>query len=88
MGQSGQPPDCLHEWYAQIYLEGTSHEFNESMNLEWLEHTRPILEAFWHTKYFLQMMSKYGQLLEPDSEELLQEMAPGWAAVLWLFELR
>ena len=88
IGMSGQPPDYLHEWYIEIYLEGAILDFKEWMNSEWLKHTRPILEAFWHTKYFIQMMFKYGQLLEPNSEELLQGMAPDWAAVLYLFELR
>ena len=37
--------------------EGTEHDFNETTNNEWLTQTRPILEAFWHTKYFLTMMA-------------------------------
>jgi hypothetical protein len=49
-----------------------------------LECTHPILEAFWHTKYFIQMMLKYGRELESAP----QCLPSGWAAVLYLFELR
>jgi hypothetical protein len=45
------------------------------------------LEAFWHTKYFIQMMVEYGRRLEP-SDTILHGMDYGWAAVLTLFELR
>ena len=41
--------------------EGTKHDFNETTNNEWLTQTRPILEAFWHKKYFLTMMAKYAK---------------------------
>jgi hypothetical protein len=48
------------------------------------EKTRPILEAFWHTKCFVQMMIKYAKGLETAP----QAMPSGWAAILGLFELR
>jgi hypothetical protein len=35
-----------------------------SVNEHRLEYTRPIVEAFWHTKYFIQMMVRYGKKLE------------------------
>jgi hypothetical protein len=54
------------------------------VNERGLECTRPILEAFWHTKYFIQMMLKYGKELESAP----QCLPSGWAAVLYLFELR
>jgi hypothetical protein len=80
----GGETDPPHPWYCQIVKEGTGHQFELSMNDDWLRHTRPILEAFWHTKYFTQMMIKYGKELET-----APQMLPfGWAAVLWLFELR
>src|SRR5262245_56925814 len=56
----GGETDPPHEWFCQIVQEGTEHEFNDRTNDEWLKQTRPILEAFWHTKYFLAMMIKYG----------------------------
>jgi hypothetical protein len=81
IGGETDPPN---EWYCQIYQEGTERGFDESVNERWLECTRPILEAFWHTKYFIQMMLKYGKELESAP----QCLPSGWAAVLYLFELR
>jgi hypothetical protein len=52
------------EWCCQIVKEGTERDFNERINAEWLAQTQPILDAFWHTKYFLSMMAKYGKQLE------------------------
>ena len=30
------------------------------MNQRWTEATRPIVEAFFHARYFLEMVCKYG----------------------------
>jgi hypothetical protein len=54
------------------------------MNVDWLKHTHPILEAFWHTKYFVRMMIKCATSLET----VESPVPSGWAAVLCLFELR
>lgn len=82
-GEADQP--CF--WYTDIVKEGTGREMGERTNENWLAETRPILEAFWHTKYFIQMMVEYGRKLEP-SDTILHGMDYGWAAVLYLFELR
>ena len=69
---------------AKIVREGTEGDFNEKTNDEWLQQTRPILEAFWHMKYFLSMMAEYGKRLDA-----AQGCLPSsWGAVLYLFELR
>jgi hypothetical protein len=82
--QIGGETDPPNEWYCRIVKEGTEHDFDLSMNDDWLRHTRPILEAFWHTKYFIQMMIKYAKELETAP----QATPSGWAAILYLFELR
>jgi len=81
----GLLPDLpLNEWFAQIVKEGTGHQFEMSHNEDWLRHTRPIVEALFHAHYFLKMVVKYGRELEvPPSA-----MPSGWAAVLYLFDLR
>ena len=79
----GGEADQLNEDYCRIYEEGTRVEFNQSVNEHWLEETRPILEAFYHTRYFIQMMVRYGRKL-PHAPQCLPS---GWAAVLYLFEL-
>jgi hypothetical protein len=81
----GGEQDPPHQWYCQIVKEGTEGDFvEERTNANWLAETRSILEAFWHTKYFLLMMAKYSRELD----EAPQCMPSGWAAVLYLFELR
>jgi hypothetical protein len=81
IGGEKDPPN---EWYSRIVKEGTERGFESKTNDEWLAQTRPILEAFWHTKYFVTMMVKYGTKLESAPNVL----PSGWAAVLYLFELR
>ena len=78
------PDRPMNRWFAEIVAQGTGKEFEMSHNQDWLRHTRPILEAFFHAHYFLKMAVKYGKELEaaPDC------MPSGWAAVLYLFDLR
>ena len=78
------PDRPLNAWFSQIVAEGTGKTFDMSHNEDWLRHTRPIVEAFFHAHYFLQMACKYGrELNEPPSA-----LPSGWAAVLYLFDLR
>jgi hypothetical protein len=74
----------LNEWFLQIVKEGTGKSFVPEHNREWQKVTRPILEAFFHARYFLDMVVRYGKQLEyPPS------MLPsGWASVLYLYGLR
>ena len=80
----GGETDPPYPWYCQIIKEGTALKFEATTNDDWLKSTRPILEAFWDTKYFTQMMIKYAKELE----KAPRAMPSGWAAILWLFELR
>jgi len=82
IGGEDDPP---HFEYARIVEAGTAQDFNdERTNANWETETKPILEAFWHTKYFINMMVKYAKELET----LESPLEPGMAAVLYLFELR
>lgn len=75
----------LNGWYSQIADEAIGKSFDwEKTNPKWLDETRPILEAFWHSKYFLQQMLHFGTELQA-SPQLLPS---GWAAVLYLYNLR
>ena len=55
-----------------------------SDNDRWLAATRPIVEAFFHARYFLEMVVKYGKELKSPPAVL----PSGWAAVLCLFNMR
>ena len=61
-------------------------QFKNHHDRNWAKHTRPILEAFFHAKYFLEMAVKYGKELDkvPD----IQPSPSGWAALLELYGIR
>ena len=81
IGGEADPP---HYEYTRTVEAGTAHDFGESTNANWDAETKPILEAFWHTKYFINMMVKYAKELET----IVMPLDYGMAAVLYLFELR
>ncbi|MGZ5544922.1 MAG: hypothetical protein ACXWIU_09620 [Limisphaerales bacterium] len=58
--------------------------FSSEHNEIWLETTRPIVEAFFHARYFLEMAVNYGRELEYPPHV----MPSGWAAFLYLYNLR
>ena len=71
--------------FDEIIQQGANgKEFESAHNQQWTSHTRPFVEAFFHAKFFLEMAVKYGKELE-----LPPRMMPsGWAAFLYLFDLR
>jgi hypothetical protein len=78
------PERELNRWFEQILAEGTGHEFDLAHNERWTEATRPIFEAFFHARYFLQMACKYGAELD----EAPRTLPSGWTAVLHLYDIR
>lgn len=69
--------------FAQIIAEGTGKQFTDAHNKEWDRHTRPMLEAFAHAKFMIEMAVRYADLPQPP-----QPMPSGWAALLYLYDLR
>lgn len=74
----------LNVWFTEIVDEAISKEFKDDTNPNWLKETRPILEGFWHCKYFLEQMISAAKEVESAPEVL----PSGWAAVLYLYNLR
>jgi len=74
----------LDSYYNEICAEGTGIEFDTDHNREWTRHTRPIMEAYFHSKMFLDLMIKCGEGMESASNSL----PSGWAAVLCLYNMR
>ena len=74
----------LNEWFLLIVDQGTGKEFKQEDNENWLEMTRPMVEAFFHARYFLKMAVKYGNELEYPPNLL----PSGWASLLYLYNLR
>lgn len=82
--QSLAPDRQLHESFLAIVREGTGKTFELEHNRRWLEVTRPIVEAFFHAQYFLEMAVRYGKELKQPPRQL----PSGWAAFLELYNLR
>lgn len=49
----------LDPWFTAIVRAGTGKAFETGDNSRWPEATRPILEAFFHARYFLEMAVRY-----------------------------
>ena len=77
------PARGLNPWFLQIVGEGTGHHFDLSCNRDWLRHTRPIVEAFFHARFMLEMAVRYAELESPP-----QTLPSGWAALLYQYGLR
>ena len=55
-------------WFVEIGRLGTGKAFKmEEDNERWLEVTRPILAAFFHARFFLEMAVRYTDLDAPPS---------------------
>ncbi|HEY4594677.1 MAG TPA: hypothetical protein VIJ61_19820 [Thermoanaerobaculia bacterium] len=81
--QALAPDRPLNPWFAQIVEAGTGKTFQPEDNARWTEVTRPILEAFFHARFFLEMAVRYADLQEPP-----RMLPSGYAALLYLFGLR
>jgi len=76
---------AMNKMFMAIMSEGASgKQFNTGHNADWDKHTRPFLEAFFHARFFLEMAVKYGKQLDSPS----QTLPSGWAALLYLYNLR
>jgi hypothetical protein len=70
--------------FEAIVKRGTGKTWTLDHNSRWDEETAPIVEAFFHARYFLDMAVRYGQELK-----FAPSLMPsGWAALLCLYELR
>jgi hypothetical protein len=78
------PTTPMSERFLDIIRGGTGKEFSRGDNENWSAVTRPILEAFFHARFFLEVAVKYGRELEYPTLRL----PSGWAAFLYLYNLR
>jgi hypothetical protein len=77
------PDRPLNPWFLEIARLGTGHEFAAEHNARWTEVTRPMLEAFFHARFFLEMAVRYSTLESPP-----RPLPSGYAALLYLYGLR
>ncbi|HEY3169971.1 MAG TPA: hypothetical protein VGK08_03110 [Thermoanaerobaculia bacterium] len=77
------PDRDLDPTFLEIVAQGSGRVFSVDQNADWPRHTRPILEAFFHARFFLEMTVRYAELPEPPTP-----LPSGWAALLCLYGLR
>lgn len=77
------PERPLNSMFVAIVSRGTGKNFTVADNECWSETTQPIVEAFFHARFFLEMAVRYGHLADPPNP-----MPSGYAALLYLFNLR
>jgi hypothetical protein len=75
---------ALNDWFIESLRAGTGKSFEPEHNKDWLAVTRPIVEAFFHARFFLEMAVRYGRGLEEPPAML----PSGWAALFYLYNLR
>lgn len=76
--------DQLNPWFEDIIKNGTGKVFELSFNKDWVVHTKPIVDAFLHAKFFLEQVLKSARSLD-EAPTLLPSY---WAAVLELYQIR
>jgi len=69
--------------FLEIIETGTGKRFKPEDNAAWAAVTRPIVEAFFHARYFLEMAVRYSTLEQPPTL-----LPSGYAALLCLYDLR
>jgi hypothetical protein len=77
------PQRELNPLFLEIVASGTGKTFSLEQNADWPRYTRPILEAFFHARYFLEMAVRYQSLSAAPTV-----LPGGWAALLCLYGLR
>jgi len=77
------PGRPLHPWFLQIVRQGTGKEFTTADNNRWTFVTRPIVEAFFHARFFLEVAVRHATLAVPP-----RPLPSGYAALLYLYQLR
>jgi len=74
----------LNNKFIEIFEAGKGKSFKVEDNQNWNEVCAPMVEAFFHAKFFLEMIVKYGKKYD-EAPDMLDS---GWAAVLILYGLR
>jgi hypothetical protein len=82
--QALAPERKLSAQFTKIVTDGTGKTFDPEHNQRWEEVTRPIVEAFFHARFFPECAVRSARTLQAPPQGLPSE----WAAVLYLYELR
>lgn len=82
--QALAPDRKLNARFLKIVGEGTGKTFEFEHNQRWDKVTRPILEAFFHARFFLERAVRSARTLRGPPQLLPSD----WAALRYLFDLR
>lgn len=82
--QALAPERKLNARFMKIVTDGTGKTFEFEHNQRWDEVTRPIIEAYFHARFFLECAVRSAKTLQAPPQSLPSE----WAAVLCLYDLR
>jgi hypothetical protein len=82
--QALAPTQPLHPSFVKIVADSAGRSYTQEANARWLEETRPVVEALFHAKMFLELVIQAGHELAPPTQELTY----GWAAMLCLYQIR
>jgi len=77
------PEKEINPWFLEIVAAGTGREFRLEDNRNWPHVIRPILEASFDARFFLDMASRYRSLETPP-----HILPSGYAALLYLYRIR
>lgn len=77
------PDRHLTPLFLDIIEDGTNRVFHLDHNHDWPKHTRPIVEAYLHSKWFLDQLVIASNLEYPPSN-----LPEGWASILTLYRMR
>lgn len=72
------------DFFRHIVAGGTGRQFSLEDNAKWAERAAPIVQAFLHARYFIEMATKYVS----EFDEPPQVLPSGWAAILELYDIR
>ena len=75
------------EFYQQVIDNGAGNEFEIEHNENWVEKAGPIVQAYLHSKYFLEMAAKYSHEFK-GKRKPPTDLPSGWAALLRLYKIR
>ena len=78
-------PNELDEYFIKIIEDAQKEgEFKREYNEDFSKHARPVLEAYFHCKYFIDMLVKSLEF----EENPRGGITSGWGAILELYNLR
>jgi hypothetical protein len=75
----------MHPWFQEIISAGTGHVFDHSHNTQWVHHTLPIVNAFFHARHMLALTTS---CVDEMGDAVPRIISSGFATLLELYQIR